>query len=317
MRARNVGCWGVLLALLGGCDSTKVRVHLLPAEELSLPDYVILDLFTEEGLQEGDRKVPKSAIEDGVIRFPTNVTYEIPDGVDGEARVFVRGFQFVERWVGEGVGRARIDPGKEVTVTITLTPTRLPDCDGDRVPDVIDNCPTTSNPDQVACTPSNVDGCVALDGAPVPDAGVPDTHNPDVEAGADLEAKDLAVDARSDSQPVDARPPDTAPTPDTKPVCTPTGVPTACEPITVTGCAAGACYLTTVGTACVCPAGTQGPGLTCVTTTDCTPGHVCVGTAPPGVCRKMCDSGTSKPCPGSEVCIQITLHPMFGYCEPK
>jgi hypothetical protein len=99
-------------------------------------------------------------------------------------------------------------------------------------------------------------------------------------------------------------------------LCSPSGVATACNPIAVTGCTAGACYLTTPGTVCVCPAGTQVLGGTCMTTTDCQPGHVCAGTSAPGICRPMCDPAAPK-CGANEFCINVTLHPTFGYCVKK
>jgi hypothetical protein len=48
----------------------------------------------------------------------------------------------------EAVGRQVIELAREVTMTLTLDTKILPDIDGDGVPDAIDNCPVTFNPDQ-------------------------------------------------------------------------------------------------------------------------------------------------------------------------
>ena len=98
--------------------------------------------------------------------------------------------------------------------------------------------------------------------------------------------------------------------------CSPGGVPSSCDPVLVTGCGAGSCYVTPSGIGCVCPAGTSATGTACSTTVECAPGNVCAGTAPPGVCRKTCAPQASQ-CNSAETCIAIAGYTQIGFCAPN
>jgi hypothetical protein len=266
-------------------------VHIVPAHGLPMPGYAMISMYTDAGKIEGDRRVPES----GRLAFP--VQHEIPleDGTDGEARLLVRGYvepkQFAsagDKLIGEGTGRVYIRPGSQVTVTVFLSPLLLPDCDGDGIPNMIDSCPKTPNPGQQPCEDTTADGCIKA-----PDAGMPDDTSP-----------------REASAVFDAPPrPDAA-------LCSPDGVAASCDPVALTGCAAGFCYvLKSKGPACVCPEGTAGRDKSCSTTTDCEAGHVCAGGSQPGTCRATCDPQKSDACGAGATCVQIASFPSYGYCS--
>jgi hypothetical protein len=97
--------------------------------------------------------------------------------------------------------------------------------------------------------------------------------------------------------------------------CSASGVTTSCDPLQLTGCSSGSCYLVGSGTGCVCPAGTVTSGGSCTVTRNCLPGYVCAGSQAPGTCRPLCDPSASK-CTGSTTCTVIQTVTQYGYCEP-
>lgn len=99
--------------------------------------------------------------------------------------------------------------------------------------------------------------------------------------------------------------------------CSPTGTPTSCDPVAGTGCAAGACYLLSgKGFACVCPVGSTPVGAACNTTAECAPGFGCMGTTPPGSCRRFC-TAVNNTCGANETCKAITTVLEMGLCAPN
>lgn len=98
--------------------------------------------------------------------------------------------------------------------------------------------------------------------------------------------------------------------------CSPSGTPTSCDPVLVTGCPSGSCYVTVDGIGCVCPAGTAATGAACSTTVQCAPGNVCAGTSAPGLCRKTCDPQAAQ-CGSGETCTAIKGYTQVGYCAPN
>lgn len=115
----------------------------------------------------------------------------------------------------------------------------------------------------------------------------------------------------------DALQPDQAPVPDGPSSCSPEDATTTCDPVTPSGCAAGAgCYLVKGAYVdCVCPAGTVAPGGPCNTSTECTSGHGCVGNTAPGVCRRVC-LPTAPSCGAAETCKAVGTLPQYGMCVP-
>ena len=102
--------------------------------------------------------------------------------------------------------------------------------------------------------------------------------------------------------------------------CSAAGNPWPCDPVDLTGCAQGWCYvLPTEGQACVCVPGTLQQGSYCNTTTQCKPGTLCAGTVAPGICQRVChantDASVASVCPSGRFCRFLTKHPSFGYCD--
>jgi hypothetical protein len=142
----------------------------------------------------------------------------------------------------------------------------------------------------------------------------------DAEAGGVSDAGDEAQVEPADGPKTEGLGKDGPPldrSPQDRGICSASGVPASCDPLTNTGCSSGDCYITTAGFACVCPAGTVTIGGSCNTTTDCAPTNVCAGQSPPGTCRVICDPKATAPCAGGELCIAIQGHAAVGYCLPR
>jgi hypothetical protein len=113
------------------------------------------------------------------------------------------------------------------------------------------------------------------------------------------------------------KPGDTTTPEDTSSGCAPEDAISACDPIKPSGCPQGAgCYIVH-GTKvdCVCPAGTVPIGGACNTTTECLPGHGCVGETPPGTCRRVCDP-KAPVCAAGETCKLAASAQQYGLCVP-
>jgi hypothetical protein len=132
-----------------------------------------------------------------------------------------------------------------------------------------------------------------------------------------IETRDASVDVRD--APMDAPVPRDGKVVVDAPWCSPTGVPTGCDPFLPSSCAVGSCYLTKdQGPACVCEAGVMTIGEQCQTTPNCTPESVCAGKRPPGECRPLCNTRT----PWSDCrrarwggrCTTIEEFDPYGYC---
>lgn len=183
----------VYLALMLGllsCKSvpTSVLLHVEPASGLPPPDELLLTVFTPTGVAVADRRLPAT----GQPTLPEDVVL-YPAETSGTLRLLVRAL-VSSASVGEGATQVELRAKEQVSATILVTPGLLPDADGDKVPDTIDNCPDFPNPEQGPCTgpDGHVDGPI--------DAGPPDT------------GEDAVLDTLNDSYldiPLDAPAPDT------------------------------------------------------------------------------------------------------------
>ncbi|MCK5800837.1 MAG: hypothetical protein KAI47_26800 [Deltaproteobacteria bacterium] len=113
-----------------------------------------------------------------------------PPADRGLLRILVRGVDDQNARIGEGVTQVMPQVGQQVHAAIHLSPTTLPDADGDGVPDAIDTCPRQPNPLQKPCTE---------------DASSPETRH---DIGPDGQPGDQGSDLGEDQG-------DDAPTPDT------------------------------------------------------------------------------------------------------
>ncbi|HEX8953320.1 MAG TPA: thrombospondin type 3 repeat-containing protein, partial [Polyangia bacterium] len=141
------------LVLAAGCRSapTTVRVSLSLGVGVSGDD-LKLTVFDRNG------RVVDGSDLGSLGRLPGDVVVMVsPSG--GEARVLAVAFADGSP-VGEAAGRVPVVPGREMPLGLQITAGMLPDTDHDGVPDVLDNCPTTPNPDQACGDGSNVgDAC--------------------------------------------------------------------------------------------------------------------------------------------------------------
>ncbi|MFZ5446593.1 MAG: hypothetical protein ACOZQL_41785, partial [Myxococcota bacterium] len=190
----------VLLAvLLGGCKEvpTSALLEVSAAPGLSV-DELRLSVYEESGVTVSGQRLPAS----GAARLPDSVVlYARQPG--GSLRVQVLGFH-KSALAGEGATRIPLVAGAQVRAAIQLIAGRLPDADGDGVPDAIDSCPTLANPSQQRCaSDARVDA--------LPDAG----RDAPVDAARESTALDggrdgSSRDLRRDQATPDAKKPDAA-----------------------------------------------------------------------------------------------------------
>jgi iron(II)-dependent oxidoreductase len=160
---------GVLpAALLAGCaaeeDATVVRLALTLAPGTPAPEYLLLTWLTEGKTLVRDRRVPESGPLGAAGLELGSLEIRAGSGEGAWRTIVVRGFAGGEQ-VTEGAARVQLVSGRTTNVGLRLQAGRLPDGDGDGVPDVVDTCPREPNPEQRACT-----GAPPGDGGATPDA---------------------------------------------------------------------------------------------------------------------------------------------------
>ena len=130
-------------AALAGCakPDTSVRVTLSSSPGVS-GDKVMLSVFDRHG-----RVVDAARLGD-TQQLPGDVLVLLLPTA-GEARVLTRAMQS-DAQVAMAVGRVPVVPQRENSLGMQLSIVVLPDDDGDGVPNVIDNCPDTANPNQTS-----------------------------------------------------------------------------------------------------------------------------------------------------------------------
>jgi hypothetical protein len=176
MTARRALIVAALVA--AGCHSapTTVRVSLSAAAGVSADD-VELTVFDRDGRVIDGSKLGSTS------RLPGDVVIMVSANA-GEARVVAWGMA-AGTPVANAAGRVPVVPGMEMPLGLQLTAGALPDSDHDGVPDVIDNCPNTPNPDQASSDGGPVgDACRTgggSDGGVVPGPG----DGPDLGGGDD------------------------------------------------------------------------------------------------------------------------------------
>jgi hypothetical protein len=188
--------WFVFIALLAGasCKSvpTSVLLRVIAGDGLAAPDELRLFVYSEAGREVSNTRLPES----GAPQLPAEVAL-FPAQSSGTLRMVVQA-RLADAAIGEGWTVVELVAGEQTRAELVVRPELLVDTDGDRVPDVVDNCPFVKNPDQGPC--------VALEAAVPRDAG-PDLHPLDGDAtpsdGPPLDALDGA--------PPDGAPPCTCP----------------------------------------------------------------------------------------------------------
>jgi hypothetical protein len=214
-----------------GCSSdalpTSILVQLRAEPELRAPTSLQLTVFDQQA-----QVVQRPLVLDGGELLPNDVVLYPP--TTEALRLWVQA-RDQRGLIGEAAAEVTPRAGAQVTVALLVTSGRLPDRDGDGIPDTIDNCPDVRNPNQQPiCRP---------DGGPdgPTDAGI-DTGDasPDGPRDQGLDRGDGPhPDLAQDTLPPDTLPPDTlAPdtlAPDTLSPDLPCSCPLGCRPT-------GGCY---------------------------------------------------------------------------
>ena len=186
-----VGLTVLPVLLLVQCKTipTSVLLQIEKDDGLSEPDELRLFVFEETGAVVLDQRLPGGAAE---VKLPGQVVL-FPTRDDGILGILVRALKG-GNVTGEGVTQVTLVARQQVSATVLLRPGRLPDTDGDGIPDAIDSCPSWPNPKQGPCSGSDggADGAAdlgpdrgldlgptdldpdLLDANPVPDLAKPD-----------------------------------------------------------------------------------------------------------------------------------------------
>jgi hypothetical protein len=206
---------GALLVTVTSCGKAAPPTSLFVTIEAEAaidppPDELRISVFGNTSAILQNQRLPASGPL--VPSSPTSlgtVTIFLPDAAAGfapqttthtrlDVRALVAGAPRLE-----GALEVDVPRGTQVPATVTLRAGALPDGDGDGVPDVIDDCPATANPNQ-----ADADGNGIGD---VCDAAPDESFDAGSDAGFDagLDARfDAAADARPTEPPADARPPE-------------------------------------------------------------------------------------------------------------
>jgi sulfatase modifying factor 1 len=155
---------------------------------------------------ENNRFTLPGTISTGVVG--TIVIYA--NDTDIELRIDAQGFDgSLATPVSQGITRVKIKSGSQTKATITLLQGILTDRDRDGVPDDIDNCPNTFNPNQEDL---NGDGTGDACSMPLPDASTTPSSDgpPDIQEDKPPTEDDIAPDSHVDAYNIDAQLDDTS-----------------------------------------------------------------------------------------------------------
>ncbi len=126
---------------------TSVLLTVRAASPLDA-DKLLLDVYSNAQRVVSQRRLP----ETGRPTLPASVVIYAKTET-GDLRLVIRAIGTSDAFLGEGIARVSLQPGKQVAADITLQSSHLPDRDGDGVPDDLDRCPDLPNPLQGPCLP--------------------------------------------------------------------------------------------------------------------------------------------------------------------
>jgi hypothetical protein len=161
---------------LAACSETSVMVTVSLAAGAAAPTTLRATLFDEHGLLPKTTTFPL-----GNTSLPGTVSLRhLPASVH-QLRLLFDGLDGGGAVAAQAAGSLALTAGLKNEARLALTRGRLPDADGDQVPDAIDNCPHVANPDQASADGVVGDACRA-------DGGVGDANlfaDPGFEQGLD------------------------------------------------------------------------------------------------------------------------------------
>ncbi len=174
-----------VLASLGCSSETTARITVEPG---SLQPQSLRVFLWGEGLLRPAIDLPL-----GTHLLPATVILRHLDAHTPDFRLLIDGLDGGGSIESQAGAHVPLESGQQTSVTLSLSDGLLPDSDGDGVPDVVDDCPTVSDANQL-CTAMRADGAVDL----------ATTMRPADLAGVDLAGADLSV-AHDLAQPPDLR----------------------------------------------------------------------------------------------------------------
>ncbi|MCK5806652.1 MAG: thrombospondin type 3 repeat-containing protein, partial [Lentisphaeria bacterium] len=124
---------------------TSVLLEVRSRAGLPQPDALKITVFDSTKATVSDRRLP----EKGSPTLPSTVVL-FPKKESGRLRILVRARDLTQV-IGEGTTEVTLQAGSQVSAVVTIEVGKLPDRDGDGVPDTIDNCPDLPNPTQTPC----------------------------------------------------------------------------------------------------------------------------------------------------------------------
>lgn len=181
-----------LAALMAGCDEKPLTGYLLdirtPPPEDQIPTTISVQCLKPGGFCLKNFSYPDSGQK---LSYKENnrlatIAINVQSDLDKPRRLWVRGRVGTETVAESATFLEDAVEGKQHEIVVLMSWGRLPDLDGDLVPDKIDDCPRTPDPDQDgacnevdAATPDPIE---KLDAATPSDAGV-DTRVVDAAKG--------------------------------------------------------------------------------------------------------------------------------------
>jgi sulfatase modifying factor 1 len=197
----------LLLFAIASCNSIPTSVELSLVKTMSdEPSAVNIRTYNrfkakEFNGNENNRFTLPATASIGIVG--TIVIYA--SDADVELRIDAQGFdESLASPISQGVTRVKIKPGTQTQTTIILQPGILTDLDHDGVPDDIDDCPNTFNPNQEDL---NGDGTGDACSSPLSDASTtpPPDGPPDTQTDKPPAEDDVTPDLHTDAGNIDTQ----------------------------------------------------------------------------------------------------------------
>lgn len=150
-----VGC--CLASCLLACDGAESRVRVTVNPASAQPSALRVTLYG------AGRLVFPSTLALGIKTLPGAVIIRNLDPDTTNPRVLIDGLDGLGNLQSQGAALLPLEAGRETQAVMQLVDGPLGDQDGDGVPDVIDDCPQISDPDQRCATPVDLRASAPVD----------------------------------------------------------------------------------------------------------------------------------------------------------